>query len=77
MSWTVRGYNPSRGEVSRIYIDRPLGPPFALYSGYRIIAGGKAVGAWHYHPPLSSAEVKERLELYVYSPSVLSWRFIG
>jgi hypothetical protein len=25
------------------------------------------------HPPLSSAEVKERVELYLYFPSGLSW----
>jgi len=26
------------------------------------------------HPPLSSAEVKERVELYLDSPSVPSWQ---
>jgi len=77
MGWTVWGWNPSRGEVSRIQLDRPWGPSSALYNGYRIIAGGKAVGAWCNQPPLSSAEVKERVELYVYSPSVPSWPFIG
>jgi len=29
------------------------------------------------HPPLSSAEGKERVELYLYSPSGPSWPFLG
>jgi hypothetical protein len=29
------------------------------------------------HPPPSSAEVKERVELYLYSPSGPSWPVIG
>jgi hypothetical protein len=28
------------------------------------------------HPPQSSAEVKERVNLYLYSPSVPSWKVI-
>jgi hypothetical protein len=30
--------------------------------------GRKAAGAWRWLPTLSSAEVKERVELYIYSP---------
>jgi hypothetical protein len=29
------------------------------------------------HPPPSSAEVKERIELYLYSPSGPSWLLLG
>ena len=29
------------------------------------------------HPPLSSAEVRERVELYIYSPSGPSWPVLG
>ena len=29
------------------------------------------------HPPQSSAEVKERVELYLYSPLWPSWSFVG
>ena len=29
------------------------------------------------HPPPSSAEVKARVELYLYSPSELSWPVLG
>jgi hypothetical protein len=71
MGWTVRGSNPCRDEIFYIYPDRPCGPPNALYNDYPIIVGDKSVGAWRNHPPLSSAEVKERVELYVYSPSVV------
>ena len=36
----------SGGEIFRICPDRPRGPPNLLYNGYRVIPGGKAVGAW-------------------------------
>ena len=36
---------------------------------------GKAAGAWRYHPPPSSAEVK--VQLYLYSTSGPSWPVIG
>jgi len=26
--------------------DRPWGPPSLLHTGYRMLAGGKAAGAW-------------------------------
>jgi hypothetical protein len=35
---------------------------------------GKAVGAWSWPSPPSSAEVKEWVELYLHSPSTPSWR---
>jgi hypothetical protein len=44
-------------------------PPSLLCNGYRVTSGGKGVN----HPPPSSAEVKERVELYLYSPSGPSW----
>jgi hypothetical protein len=39
--WTVRGSNPSRGEIFRTCPDRPWGPPSLLYNGYRVFPGGK------------------------------------
>jgi hypothetical protein len=57
--------------------DRPWGPPSLLYNGYWVFPGGKAAGAWRRHPPPSSAEVKERVELYLYYPSGPSWSVLG
>ena len=39
--------------------------------------GDKATGTWCWPPTPSSAEMKERVELYVYSPSGLSWPVLG
>jgi hypothetical protein len=51
----------------------PTQPPIRRIPG--IFAGCKASGV--NHPPTTSAEVKERVELYVYSPSGPSWPVIG
>jgi hypothetical protein len=48
---------------------RALGPTHFLYNGYRIFFGDKKAGAWRWPPIPSSAEVKEGVELYHYSPS--------
>ena len=63
----------------RIFRTRPdgsCGPPSLLYNGYRVFTMGtgsflgvKRLRRGVYHPPLSSAEVKERVELYLYSLS--------
>ena len=65
------------GEIFRTRPDLPWGPPSLLYNGYRVFPWGKAAGAWRWPPTPSSAEVKERVDLYLYSPSGSSWSLIG
>jgi len=59
--------------------DRRWGPPSLLYNGYRVFPGGKTAGRGVDHPPtpLSSAEVKERIDTYLYFPSGPSWTVLG
>jgi hypothetical protein len=61
---------PLGGETFRTRPDRPWGPPSLLYSAYRVsIPGVKRPGRGVDHSPRSCAEVKERVGLYLYSPS--------
>jgi hypothetical protein len=56
----------------------PWDPPSLLLDGYRVsFLGAKRSGRGVNHPPPSSAEVKESVELYLYSPSWPSWSVIG
>jgi hypothetical protein len=50
--------------------DQPWGLPSLLHNGYRVFPGGLL-------PIPSTAEVKERVELYLYSPYGPSWPVIG
>jgi hypothetical protein len=56
-----------------------LGPPSLLYNWYRVFSGVKAAAAWRLSPTPSSAEVKERVELYLYLPLGLRglFQFMG
>jgi hypothetical protein len=66
--WTVQRSNPGGVEVSRTSPDRPWGPPILLYSEYWVsFPGVKRSGRVDYYPPWSSAEIKERVELYFYT----------
>ena len=65
------------GEIFCTHPDRSWGQTSLLYNGYRVFIGSKAAGAWRWPPTPSSAEVKERVELYTYSSFGLSWPDIG
>jgi hypothetical protein len=60
--------NPGAGENFRTCPDRPWGPFSLLYNGYRVFPEGKVrQGSDADSSPLSSAEVKNRVELYLYT----------
>ena len=66
------------GEIFRTRPDRPWDPPSLLHNEYRLsFPGVKRPGRGVDHPPLSSAEVKERVELHLYSPYGPSWPVLG
>ena len=67
--WTVRGSNPGGGEIFRTCPDLPWGPPSLLYNGYRVFPGGEVLPRRDADPLTPSwAEVKNRVELYLYWP---------
>jgi hypothetical protein len=65
------------GEIFRTCPDRPLGPPSLLHNGYRVFPTVKGSGCGVDHSPPSSAKVKERVGLYLFSPSGFSWSVQG
>jgi len=73
--WTIRGSNPGAGEIFRTRTDRPWGPTSLLCHEYPFLPGGEAAQARRSHTQLSSAEVKERVEVDLF-PSMSSWRVI-
>jgi len=60
------------------HLSRPaLRPTQTPLQWVRDLSGGKVAGAWRLPPTPSSAEVKESVELYPYSPSGRSWPVLG
>jgi hypothetical protein len=55
----------------------PGAHPTSYTMGTESFLGVKRPGRGIDHPPPSSAEVKERVELYLYSPSGPSWPVVG
>ena len=72
--YKVQGSNPGGGKIFHTRPGWSWGPPSLLCNGYcvtfpRVKRQGRSVA----HPLPSSAEVKERVKLYLYSPSEISW----
>jgi hypothetical protein len=74
----IVGLDSSVGIATRYELDGPgiesqLGARFSAPSrpalGLTVLSGGKAAGSWR-RPTPSSAEFKERVELFVYSSRV-------
>ena len=75
---TVRGSDAGEDEIFRTRPDRPWGPTSLLYNGYRVFfLGVKRPGRGVNQTPSSSAEVKERVELYLYYSSESSEPVVG
>ena len=76
--WNVRESDPSGGEIFRTRPDRPWGSPSLLVNAYWLsFPGVKRPGRGVNHPSPSSAEVKERVEVLLYSPSGPLWHVLG
>jgi hypothetical protein len=76
--WTVQGSSAGGGENFCTRPDRPWGPPSLLNNRHLVsLQGVKRLGRGVDHPLPSTAEVKEWVELYVYSPSEPSWFALG
>ena len=75
---TDRGSNPDWGDIFLTRPDRPWGPPRLLYNWYQdFFSMVKWPGRGLNHPPISTAKVKERVEIYLYSPSGPSRPVLG
>ena len=77
MGWTVWGSNPSGGEIFAPVQTVPRAHPASYTMGTRSLLGVKELGHDVNHPLPSSAEVKERVDLFLYSPFGPSWPVLG
>jgi hypothetical protein len=56
----------------------PWGPPSLIYNKYRVsLPRVKRPGRDVSHPPLSNADINDRVEQHLHSSSVLSWPVLG
>jgi len=64
MGRTVQGLNPSEGEIFCSHSDWPWGPPYSHAMGTALVSPEvKQLEHGLNHVPLSSAKMKERVEL--------------
>jgi hypothetical protein len=75
--WKVQGSNPDGARFSAPVQNGPGAHPASYTMGTGSFPGIKRPGRGVDHPPASSVEVKERVELYLYSPSGPSWPVLG
>jgi hypothetical protein len=75
--YAVRGSNTGEERFSAPVQTGPGAHPASLTMGTGSFPGVKRPGRGVHHPPLSSAKVKERVELYLYYPSRPSWPVLG
>ena len=76
--WTVRGSNPGGGARFSAPLQTVPGAHPASYTMVTAsLPGVKRSGRGVDNPPPSSAEVKERVELYIFYSSGLSWSVLG
>ena len=72
--WTVLVSNAGGGAIFRIRPDRPCCPPKLLHNAYRVsFPEVKRPGRGVDHLPPFSAEVEERIELYLCPSCEPSW----
>jgi hypothetical protein len=65
-------------QYTHICPDWPRAPPSLLHKGCRLsFPQVKKPASWRYRPPPPPAEVKERVELYLNSPSRSAWPVPG
>ena len=75
--WTVRGSNPGGSRFSALVQTDPWTQPASYTMGTRSFSRVKRPGCGVHHPTPSSAEVKGRVEVYLYSTSGSSWPVVG
>ena len=72
--WMVQGLNPSGDKIFCTHPDWAWGPPSLLYNKYQVFFPQvKHPEHGINHPPPSRTEVKESVQLHLYSSSGPSW----
>jgi len=77
MDWTVQGSNAGGSEIFCTCSDGPEHQPTSYTMGTVTFPRVKRPGRGVDQPLLTSAEAKERVELYIYSASGPSWPVLG
>ena len=74
MEICVRGQDPGESDIIRTRSDWPWGPPSLLFN---VTGFFPLCKAWRWPLTPSEIEVKERVDLYIYSTSGTLWLLIG